>query len=84
MGIFREIEDMPDFGRPVGDEPVDHVLKVRGDGAILPGGSLLVGDRKPHFSPGGLAAAHERQFMEGEHAVGILDHRHDAVPVSRR
>src|SRR5690349_1824403 len=36
MGVFRQVDDAPDLGRTISDEPVDGLLKLSGDGALAP------------------------------------------------
>src|SRR2546426_4695181 len=83
VGVFRQVEDIPNLCRTIGHEPVDGILKLLSDGAIAPCFSLLIRYRHERFSRYGISVRHFSKFTEGEHAVGILDHRDDSVLVSR-
>src|SRR5713226_3286717 len=83
MGIFRQIDGTPDLSRTICHEPVDGILKLPGDGAIAHDFSLFIRYRNERFSCCGIFVRHLGEFMEGEHAVGILDHRDHSVLVSR-
>src|SRR5947209_8885917 len=66
MGVFRQVENIPDLGRTIGDEPVDGILKLPGDGAIAPGFSLFIRYRHERFSCCGIFVRHLSQFLEDE------------------
>src|SRR6266496_31307 len=83
MGVFRHIKYTPNLCRTIGHEPVDGILKLPGDGAVAHGFSLLICYRHERFSCCSTSVGHLSQFMEGEHAVGILDHRDHSVLVCR-
>ncbi len=83
MGVFRQVEDIPNLCRTICDEPVGSILKLLSDGAIAHSFSLFIRYRNKRFSCCGIFVRHLGEFMEGEHAVGILDHRDHSVLVSR-
>ena len=83
MGVFRQIQDTPDLCRPIGHEPVDSILKVTGDGAVAHSCSVFICYRHQRFFRSCICIRHLSKFTERKHAVGILDHRHDAVLMSR-
>src|SRR5947209_10882438 len=58
MGICRQVDDTPYFCRTIGDEPVDGILKLPGDGAILHCFPLLVCQRNQCSSGGGFSFLH--------------------------
>src|SRR5713226_2092442 len=83
MGVFRQVEDIPNLCRTIFYEPVDGILKMAGDGVIAPSFSLLIRYYYERFSRYGITVRHFSKFTEGEHTVGILDHRDHAMLVSR-
>src|SRR5216684_635591 len=58
MGVYRQVDDTPYLCRTIGDEPVDGILKLLGDGAILHCFLLLVCHRNQCFSRCGISFQH--------------------------